>query len=281
MTQGPVTQGQRARSVTTLAQQIRLEKTTDSEIRQPPRSGLVQQEVAPKRRLRNIVADAFKASRRQINRIINHAGTRRLVKRRAPNSFGSSRTARARTGDRGVSTSIPLPASRSTYLTIRTSAGIARAHAVEFRVTNRRASTTRAERVREHDHQRKRHGSTERALDSRRTPTQRPGPLAGIRVIELADEQAEYCGLTLAGLGADVIKVEPPGGNSTRRIGPFYEDKEGPERSLFFWHYNRGKRSIVLDLRAAEGSRAASARSSRAPTSCSNPRRRASSTGSA
>jgi crotonobetainyl-CoA:carnitine CoA-transferase CaiB-like acyl-CoA transferase len=75
------------------------------------------------------------------------------------------------------------------------------------------------------------------------------GPLTGIRVIELANEQAEYCGLTLAGLGADVVKVEPPGGSPTRRIGPFYEDREGPERSLFFWQYNRGKRSIVLDLR--------------------------------
>src|SRR5215467_13016278 len=78
------------------------------------------------------------------------------------------------------------------------------------------------------------------------------GPLTGIRVIELADEQAEYCGLTLAGLGADVIKIEPPGGNPTRRIGPFYEDREDPERSLFFWQYNRGKRSIVLDLTRAE-----------------------------
>ena len=76
----------------------------------------------------------------------------------------------------------------------------------------------------------------------------RPGSLTGVRVIELADEQAEYCGLTLAGLGAEVIKVEPPGGSPTRRIGPFYEDQEDPERSLFFWQYNRGKRSIVLDL---------------------------------
>jgi len=81
----------------------------------------------------------------------------------------------------------------------------------------------------------------------------RRGPLTGIRVIELADEQAEYCGLTLAGLGADVVKVEPPGGSPTRRIGPFYEDREDPERSLFFWQYNRGKRSIVLDLRQAQG----------------------------
>ena len=78
------------------------------------------------------------------------------------------------------------------------------------------------------------------------------GPLTGLRVIELADEKAEYCALVLAGLGAEVIKVEPPGGSPTRRIGPFYEDREGPERSLFFWQYNRGKRSIVLDLRQTE-----------------------------
>ncbi len=80
------------------------------------------------------------------------------------------------------------------------------------------------------------------------TSTTRAGSLAGIRVIELADEQAEYCGLTLAGLGAEVIKIEPPGGNPTRRIGPFYQDKADTNGSLFFWQYNRGKRSIVLDL---------------------------------
>lgn len=78
------------------------------------------------------------------------------------------------------------------------------------------------------------------------------GPLTGLRIIELADEQAEYCGLILAGLGADVIKVEPPDGNPTRRIGPFYENREDLERSLFFWQYNRGKRSIMLDLRQTE-----------------------------
>src|SRR5216117_2348160 len=93
------------------------------------------------------------------------------------------------------------------------------------------------------------------AQDERSVPhniTPNPGVLTGIRVVELADEQAEYCGLTLAGLGADVIKVEPPGGSPTRRIGPFYEDREDPERSLFFWQYNRGKRSIVLDLHRQE-----------------------------
>jgi crotonobetainyl-CoA:carnitine CoA-transferase CaiB-like acyl-CoA transferase len=77
--------------------------------------------------------------------------------------------------------------------------------------------------------------------------------LGGLRVIELADEQAEYAGQLLAGLGADVIKVEPPGGSPTRRIGPFYEDIENPERSLFFWQYNRGKRSVVVDLDGPDG----------------------------
>src|ERR1700720_4467902 len=80
----------------------------------------------------------------------------------------------------------------------------------------------------------------------------RPGALSGIRVIELTDELAEYCGALLAGLGADVVKVEPPGGSSTRCIGPFYADVPDPERSLFFWQYNRGKRSVVLDLTQAD-----------------------------
>src|SRR5882672_7646829 len=78
-----------------------------------------------------------------------------------------------------------------------------------------------------------------------------PGMLAGVRVIEVADERAEYAGLLLAGLGADVVKIEPPEGNATRRIGPFLEDQPGPERSLFFWNYNRNKKSVVLDLREA------------------------------
>lgn len=72
----------------------------------------------------------------------------------------------------------------------------------------------------------------------------KPGMLQGMRVIETADELGEYCGLLLAGLGAEVIKIEPADGSPTRRIGPYYEDVEGPERSLFFWAYNRGKKSV-------------------------------------
>src|SRR5579864_6115468 len=77
--------------------------------------------------------------------------------------------------------------------------------------------------------------------------------LAGVRVLEVADQQAEYTGLLLAGLGAEVIKVEPPGGSPTRRIGPFFDDRrDDPEASLFFWHYNRAKQSIVLDFAQAD-----------------------------
>ena len=77
--------------------------------------------------------------------------------------------------------------------------------------------------------------------------------LSGVRVLEVADEQGEYCGKLLAGLGADVVKVEPPEGEGTREIGPFLEDVRDRERSLHFWHYNFGKRSLVLDLESAAG----------------------------
>ncbi len=80
-----------------------------------------------------------------------------------------------------------------------------------------------------------------------------PGMLAGLRVIEVADERAEYTGLLLAGLGAEVIKIEPPEGNATRRIGPFLDDEPGLERSLFHWNYNRAKKSVVLDLQSPAG----------------------------
>lgn len=84
----------------------------------------------------------------------------------------------------------------------------------------------------------------------------KPGMLDGLRVIELSDELGEYCGLLLAGLGAEVIKVEPPSGSPTRMFGPFVNDEPGLERSLHFWAYNRGKKSVVLDLDDSEADRA-------------------------
>lgn len=79
------------------------------------------------------------------------------------------------------------------------------------------------------------------------------GAFGDLRVIELADEKGQWCGKLLADAGADVIKVEPPGGAPERSIGPFYQDVPNPERSLHFWHYNTSKRSITLDLETAEG----------------------------
>ena len=79
------------------------------------------------------------------------------------------------------------------------------------------------------------------------------GPLRGVTVVDLADRSAALAGRVLADLGADVILVEPPDGASSRRVGPFIDDEPGPDRSLFHWSYNRGKRSISLDLTTDDG----------------------------
>ncbi|GIS93198.1 MAG: hypothetical protein CM1200mP22_04350 [Dehalococcoidia bacterium] len=80
-----------------------------------------------------------------------------------------------------------------------------------------------------------------------------PGPLAGLRVLELTGEHAQFCGKLMADLGADVIKVEPPGGQETRNVGPYLNDEYHPERSLYFWHYNTSKRGVTLDITSPEG----------------------------
>lgn len=73
------------------------------------------------------------------------------------------------------------------------------------------------------------------------------------RVLDLTDHRGELAAMVLGDLGADVIKVEPPGGNAGRRQGPFIDDDAVPEseRSLQFAAYNRNKRSIVLDPASA------------------------------
>jgi crotonobetainyl-CoA:carnitine CoA-transferase CaiB-like acyl-CoA transferase len=75
-----------------------------------------------------------------------------------------------------------------------------------------------------------------------------PGPLFGLKVVELASEHAAWAGKLLADLGAEVTLVEPPGGHATRAIGPFVDDKSGPERSLWWWHHHTSKNGIVLNL---------------------------------
>jgi len=77
--------------------------------------------------------------------------------------------------------------------------------------------------------------------------------LSPYRVLDLSTERGLLCGQILGDLGADVIKVEPPGGSSARRLAPFFEDRPGPNHSLYWWAYNRNKRSITLDLETDEG----------------------------
>ena len=79
-------------------------------------------------------------------------------------------------------------------------------------------------------------------------------PLHGIRVIELARILAgPWAGQTLADLGADVIKVEAPEGDDTRRWGPPFIDNGGEQTAAYFHATNRGKRGITCDFRTEEG----------------------------
>src|SRR5712692_2772135 len=95
------------------------------------------------------------------------------------------------------------------------------------------------------------------------------GALSDLHVLDLTGPIGVYCGKLLADLGADVVKIEPPGGDPMRRLGPFYEEEagaraglkpapteagpQGAERSLYWWHFNTSKRGITLDLETVEG----------------------------
>jgi crotonobetainyl-CoA:carnitine CoA-transferase CaiB-like acyl-CoA transferase len=79
-------------------------------------------------------------------------------------------------------------------------------------------------------------------------------PLEGVRVIELARILAgPWAGQTLADLGAEVIKVEAPEGDDTRRWGPPFIDREGDRSAAYFHSCNRGKKGITCDFRTPEG----------------------------
>ena len=77
--------------------------------------------------------------------------------------------------------------------------------------------------------------------------------LRGFRVLDLTDQTGQLCARMLGDLGADVIKVEPPGGDPSRRLGPFYHDVPHSEKSLYWFAYNTNKRSITLNLETADG----------------------------
>ena len=81
---------------------------------------------------------------------------------------------------------------------------------------------------------------------------ERDGALRPYRVLDLTDGNGAYCAKLLADLGADVIKIEPPEGDPSRRVPPFTNDEPHPEKSLYFFYRNANKRGVTLDLSRAE-----------------------------
>jgi crotonobetainyl-CoA:carnitine CoA-transferase CaiB-like acyl-CoA transferase len=79
------------------------------------------------------------------------------------------------------------------------------------------------------------------------------GLLTYFRVLDLTNENGFLCGKILADLGADVIKIEKPGGDPARHIGPFYHQNPHSERSLYWFAYNANKRGITLNLETKDG----------------------------
>jgi crotonobetainyl-CoA:carnitine CoA-transferase CaiB-like acyl-CoA transferase len=77
--------------------------------------------------------------------------------------------------------------------------------------------------------------------------------LTHCRVLDLTTERGLLCGQVLGDLGADVIKIEPVGGSPVRQLPPFFGDQPGSQRSVYWWAYNRNKRSITLNLEHEEG----------------------------
>src|ERR1044072_6834964 len=81
----------------------------------------------------------------------------------------------------------------------------------------------------------------------------RTGPLSGYRVLDVAGPLGLHCTMLLADMGADVIKIEAPSGDESRRVPPFKDDIPHPEKSLYFLHFNTNKRSVTLDIEKADG----------------------------
>ncbi|MDO8671394.1 MAG: CoA transferase [Dehalococcoidia bacterium] len=80
-------------------------------------------------------------------------------------------------------------------------------------------------------------------------------PLSGLTILDLSQYIAgPYCTKLLAGLGAEVIKIEKPGrGDGSRSVGPFYEDDPHPDKSALFLYLNTNKKSITLNLKSSTG----------------------------
>ena len=91
------------------------------------------------------------------------------------------------------------------------------------------------------------------AVSQQSSTPARPGPLAGYRILDLADEKGQLCARLLGELGAEVIKIEPRDGDPTRNNGPFFRGEPAPDMSVYWWAMNAGKRSITCELRLEPG----------------------------
>jgi crotonobetainyl-CoA:carnitine CoA-transferase CaiB-like acyl-CoA transferase len=81
-----------------------------------------------------------------------------------------------------------------------------------------------------------------------------PGPLDGVTVLDLSEWVAgPFCAKVLGDHGARVVKIERPGGDPARRMGPFPDGRADPERSALFLHLNTNKQSVVIDPSTGEG----------------------------
>ncbi len=82
---------------------------------------------------------------------------------------------------------------------------------------------------------------------------EKPEALSPYHILDLTTEIGQYGGRAFAEMGAEVIKLEPPEGDSVRRIGPFVRDEAGPDRSLLWFVLNASKRGITCNLEHPEG----------------------------
>ncbi len=78
-------------------------------------------------------------------------------------------------------------------------------------------------------------------------------PLSKYRVLDLASERGAFCGRLLADFGADVLKIERPGGDALRNTGPFLGNDPDPEKSIPWFFLNAGKRGVTLDIESSDG----------------------------
>ncbi len=80
-----------------------------------------------------------------------------------------------------------------------------------------------------------------------------PTALSDLRILDLTDIKGALCAKLFGDMGADVIKIEPPGGDAMRSIGPFLDHTPHHDRSLLYWFYNTSKRGVTLDLQKPGG----------------------------